>query len=118
MSSLCQSRKKLYDAYQASAPAKPEAPAKQQTKTAGEPAKRRPQRDDMTRRVAARIASEMPEGTVASYIPMARAVLSELRDPTNAMLHAAFEGQLDYSDNVEDWQRMIDAALAEPSFDA
>ena len=56
----------------------------------------------------------MPEGTVASYMPVARAMLSELREPTNAMLERAFEGHLDYSDTIEDWQRMIDAALDEP----
>lgn len=100
-------------------PAKPakSAPAPQQprakTPTAQPTAHNR---EDMTRRLAARIAAEMPEGTVASYIPLARVVLAELREPTNGMLETAFAGQLDYSDNVEDWQRMIDAALEEPDF--
>ncbi len=138
MKSLGEARKKLYDAYGEAAPEKAEAvlartdaaPAKAKPKTPSSAPKAKPapeqkktpkvaprasthNRLDMTRRLAARIAAEMPEGTVSSYIPLARVVLSELREPSNGMLEAAFEGQLDYSDNVEDWQRMIDAALAE-----
>ncbi len=139
MKSLGEARKKLYDAYGEAAPEKAEAvlartdaapakakakappklppkakPAPEQKKTAKvAPRASAHKRLDMTRRLAARIAAEMPEGTVSSYIPLARVVLSELREPSNGMLEAAFEGQLDYSDNVEDWQRMIDAALAE-----
>ncbi len=123
MNTLGEARKKLYEAYGEAKPkggAKP-LPAEEAKKAKSEkPAQTLPQRkrEDIIRRVAARIASEMPEGTVASYIPVARAVLTELREPTNAMLEAAFQGHLDYSDVVEDWQRMIDAALEEPGFDS
>ncbi|MEM8645989.1 MAG: hypothetical protein AAGF86_06555 [Pseudomonadota bacterium] len=123
MNTLGEARKKLYEAYGEDAPkagARP-LPSKEAKKAKPEhEAPKAPQRkrEDIVRRVAARIASEMPEGTVASYIPVARAVLTELREPTNAMLEAAFQGHLDYSDVVEDWQRMIDAALEEPGFDS
>ncbi len=113
MNSLGEVRKKLYEAYSETAPAKAK-PAKQKPQpkqTVSAPSVRN--RGDMTRRLAAKIAAEMPEGTVASYVPLARAVLAEMREPTNAMLETAFEGHLDYSDNVEDWQRMVDAALNE-----
>ena len=143
MNPLGEARKKLYDAFGEAEPEKAEAvlartdavptkakakappktppkspskakPAPEQKKTAKvAPRASAHKRLDMTRRLAARIAAEMPEGTVASYIPLARVVLSELREPSTGMLEAAFEGQLDYSDNVEDWQRMIDAALEE-----
>ena len=122
MNTLGEARKKLYEAYGEAAPssktpkAAPEAKKAKPSKSAPKTPERK--REDIVRRVAARIAAEMPEGTVASYIPVARAVLTELREPTNAMLEAAFQGHLDYSDVVEDWQRMIDAALEEPGFDS
>lgn len=125
MNPLGEVRKKLYEAYGEAAPQA--ADAKPQRKPKPQQKKKQPasskavaprNRDDMIRRLAARIAAEMPEGTVASYVPVARAVLSEMREPTSAMLERAFEGHLDYSDNVEDWQRMIDAALDEPGFDS
>ncbi len=118
MNSLGDVRKKLYEAYGEAAPAKA-GPAKQKPQPKQPEPKLSPRnRGDMTRRLAARIAAEMPEGTVASYVPLARAVLAELREPTSAMLESAFEGHLDYSDSVEDWQRMVDAALDEPGFDS
>ena len=70
------------------------------------------ERADMVRRLAARIASEMPEGTIASYLPLARALLGELREPTGAMLENAFPDMMDCGDVVDDWQSLIDAALA------
>ncbi|MCP5084875.1 MAG: hypothetical protein GY948_24575 [Alphaproteobacteria bacterium] len=120
MNTLGEARKKLYEAYGevAAAKAKPAKQKPRPKKPAPAPAPSARDRGDMTRRLAARIAAEMPEGTVASYVPLARAVLAELREPTNAMLETAFEGHLDYSDSVEDWQRMIDAALDEPGFDS
>ncbi len=123
MNTLGEARKKLYEAYGEAEPKPGAGPLAQQgakAATPKTPIAKAPQskREDIVRRVAARIASEMPEGTVASYIPVARAVLTELREPTNAMLEAAFQGHLDYSDVVEDWQRMIDAALEEPGFDS
>ena len=120
MNSLGEARKKLYEAYGEAQPTKAK-PAKQKPrakKPASAPAPAGRNQGDMTRRLAARIAAEMPEGTVASYVPVARAVLKELREPTTAMLEHAFEGHLDYSDSVEDWQRMVDAALNEPGFDS
>ena len=121
MNPLGEARKKLYEAYGDAAPSGSEPAAKVKTPKEPEKLATPPSvsgRPDMIRRMAARIAAEMPDGTVASYIPVARAVLAELREPTNAMLETAFEGHLDYSDNVEDWQRMIDAALDEPGFDS
>lgn len=137
MIALGEARKKLYEAYgdavedtSTAGPSEAEAktapvkirtkPAKKapatakQRKEQGAPGPSAHNRVEMTRRLAARIAAEMPEGTVSSYIPLARVVLAELREPTTDMLERAFSGQLDYSDNVEDWQRMIDAALEEP----
>ncbi|MEM8690105.1 MAG: hypothetical protein AAGF81_22470 [Pseudomonadota bacterium] len=123
MNTLGEARKKLYEAYGEAASkggAEPLPQKKEKKAKSEKPSPKTPQRkrEDIVRRVAARIAAEMPEGTVASYIPVARAVLTELREPTNAMLEAAFQGHLDYSDVVEDWQRMIDAALEEPGFDS
>ncbi len=115
MNTLGEARKKLYEAYSENTPAPAgRARAKLKPKTHVAPKPEARDRGDMTRRLAARIAAEMPEGTVASYIPLARAVLAEMREPTTAMLESAFVGHLDYSDSVEDWQRMVDAALEEP----
>ena len=65
----------------------------------------------MIKRIAALIAAEMPQGSTATYIPLARALVNELREPTPEMLEMAMPGALDHSDIVEDWQAMLDAAL-------
>lgn len=49
-----------------------------------------------------------------SWIPVARAVLTAIREPSGAMIKAVSEGGFWFDDRVErDWQTMIDAALAE-----
>ncbi len=75
------------------------------------PVLRIPEQADMVRRLAGRIAAEMPEGTVASYMPLAGALLRELREPTGGMMASAFPDLLDYSDITADWRALIDAAL-------
>ena len=110
MKTLVDTRQLLYDAYGVEPDDEPVAlpePDAQQVAVA-----RIAERADMVRRLAARIAAEMPEGTVASYMPLARALLNELREPTGQMLVEAFPDMMDCSDAVKDWQALIDAALA------
>ncbi len=110
MKTLVDTRQLLYDAYGVETDDEPVALPKPDP---GEVAVARiAERADMVRRMAARIAAEMPEGTVASYTPLARSLLNELREPTGKMLVEAFPDMMDCGDVVKDWQALIDAALA------
>ena len=110
MKTLVDTRKLLYDAYGL----EPEdEPVVLPEPDAAEVAIARiAERADMVRRLAARIAAEMPEGTVASYLPLARTLLGEMREPTGAMLEQAFPDMMDCGDIVSDWQALIDAAIS------
>ena len=48
---------------------------------------------------------------IEALIPHARAAIAAMREPTDAMINATYEG----SDPAELWRMMIDAALAELS---
>lgn len=110
MKTLVDTRQLLYDAYGVETGDEPiPLPEPDAAKVA---VARIGERADMVRRLAARIAAEMPEGTIASYIPLARALLGEMREPTGAMLEQAFPDMMDCGDVVDDWQALVDAALA------
>ena len=110
MKTLVDTRKLLYDAYGVEAGGEPvPLPEPDAAEVA---VARIGEQADMVRRLAARIAAEMPEGTISSYVPLARALLREMREPTGAMLEAAFPDMMDCGDVVSDWQALVDAALA------
>ncbi|MEM7425737.1 MAG: hypothetical protein AAF441_06550 [Pseudomonadota bacterium] len=109
MKTLVDTRQLLYDAYGVEPDDKPVVLPEPDAEAVA--VARIAERADMVRRLAARIAAEMPEGTVNSYLPLARALLKELREPTSGMLESAFPDMMDCGDVVCDWQALIDAAI-------
>ncbi len=65
----------------------------------------------MIKGIAAGIAAEMPQGSTATYIPLARSLVNELREPAPEMLEMAMPGTLDHSDIVQYWPALLDTAL-------
>ena len=69
--------------------------------------------DPMLVRMARSIAASQGSSDWRSFVPMAKASLEALREPSFEMLEAAMPGMPDWGELPEDWRKMIDHVLGE-----